>query len=107
MKWRLDRHKQVHLKVKVDKLRVIGIAKDLNLSDRKVLRVLKHFRTSYGSSSVIPCAREILIKRKDIFSQFFETKTMKFEVKREKVSYEEERPFTYCSDLQDDQQIAY
>ena len=53
LKWRLDRHKQVHLKVKVDKLRLIGIAKDLNLSNRKVLKVLIHFRTSYGRHSVI------------------------------------------------------
>ena len=96
----------VHQKVKVDEVKVINIARDLKVSDNKVLRVLKHVRNSYGNDSVISGAKKILIKRKDIFHNFFDTKIMKFEVKKEKVSCEEERPFTFCSNLQDDLNIA-
>ena len=96
----------VHQKVKVEKVKVINIARDLKVIDNKVLRVLKHVRNSYGNDSVISGAKKILIKRKDIFRNFFDTKIMKFEVKKEKVSCEEERPFTFYSHLQDDLNIA-
>ena len=67
---------------------------EANLSDKQVLVVLAKIRWKYGWKAVESYIREELVKRKELFIDFFSVEWISFE---DKDGVAEERPFVYCT----------
>lgn len=77
---------------------ILFAVRDLNVSDRKVMILMKHVRQTFGAKAVISNTQDLLLQRKAILNVFFDNKILDFEVKMDNHD-ELPLPFTYCKDL--------
>ena len=81
---------------------MIKLIKDINLSDRQVLKICQFLRTKWGKESITPNISKKLIKRKTILDNFFIERRLDSKSKyyfKNKMGMPLSRSVTYCQDI--------
>ena len=76
---------------------VIGMISDFEVSDRKMMKILRKMRELFGRNAVTPHIREALIERKKQVVRYFKVENTTF---KSKDGSDIKRQFVYTEDLE-------
>ena len=81
----------------VTERQVIAMISDFEVSDRKMMKILKKMREIFGKNAVTPHIREAIIERKKKVLQYFNVEDTTFKAKD---GTDINRQFVYCEELE-------